>query len=261
MDSIEEIPGEGDDAKEKVIIFDDPMNSNDDSCQYLMMGIIQKFYRQENHPQLFLMTHNNHFYLQVTPNSKKYPSGSKNPEQRYFKFLKTEEKTSIQTILNDGENLKTLYDELWEELKYAYNQNKVTFLWNNMRRILETYNRFNFRNSSPIDIENEFDDSVDKVLAIALIKSLNVNSHVGYETDIDISGKTRDELKNIFSYIFDKLNAQNISLVTGPIKEIFIHIKRIAILTVATLLFWKLLFDILKVHSSLIINKIALSKI
>ena len=44
---------------------------------------------------------------------------------------------------------------------------------------------------------------------------------------------------------------QNISLVTGLIKEIFIHIKRVAILTVATLLFWKLLFDILKVHSSL----------
>ncbi|MDC0827051.1 AAA family ATPase [Lactococcus petauri] len=207
MDSIEEIPEEGETAKEKIVIFDDPMNSNDDSCQYLMMGIIQKFYRQENHPQLFLMTHNNHFYLQVTPNTKKYPTGTKNPEQRYIKFLKTEKKTSIHTISNDSENLKTLYDELWEELKYAYNQNKVTFMWNNMRRILETYNRFNFRNSSPADIENEFDDSVDKVLAIALIKSLNVNSHVGYETDIDISGKTRDELKNIFSYIFDKLNA------------------------------------------------------
>ncbi|KST88413.1 AAA family ATPase [Lactococcus lactis] len=207
MDSIEEIPDESERAKEKIVIFDDPMNSNDDSCQYLMMGVIQKFYRQENHPQLFLLTHNNHFYLQVTPHSKKYPSKSRNPEQRYIKFLKTENRTSMLTISCDSENIKTIYDELWEELKYAYEQNKVTFMWNNMRRILETYNRFNFKNNSPSEIENEFEDSVDKVLIIALIKSLNVNSHVGYETDIDISGKTRDELKDIFSYIFEKLNA------------------------------------------------------
>ncbi|MEX6496320.1 AAA family ATPase [Lactococcus sp. AK05] len=146
-------------------------------------------------------------YLQVTPHSKKYPSKSRNPEQRYIKFLKTENRTSMLTISCDSENIKTIYDELWEELKYAYEQNKVTFMWNNMRRILETYNRFNFKNNSPSEIENEFEDSVDKVLIIALIKSLNVNSHVGYETDIDISGKTRDELKDIFSYIFEKLNA------------------------------------------------------
>lgn len=127
--------------------------------------------------------------------------------KRYIKFLKTENRTSMLTISCDSENIKTIYDELWEELKYAYEQNKVTFMWNNMRRILETYNRFNFRNNSPSEIEDEFEDSVDKVLIIALIKSLNVNSHVGYETDIDISGKTKDELKNIFSYIFEKLNA------------------------------------------------------
>lgn len=207
MDSLNGELTEGQIEKEQIVIFDDPMNSNDDSCQYLMIGIIQKFYRKERHPQLFLMTHNTHFYLQVTPNSKKYPSPGKSPEQNYLRFMKTEDKTSIVPILNEGSNLKTIYDELWEELKFAYEHNKVIFMWNNMRRILETYNRFNFKNSSPSDIENEFDDSVDKVLAIALIKSLNVNSHVGYETDIDISGKTRDELKNIFLDVFDKLGA------------------------------------------------------
>lgn len=209
MDSLEGELAEEQIEKEQIVIFDDPMNSNDDSCQYLMIGIIQKFYRKERHPQLFLMTHNTHFYLQVTPNSKKYPSRGKSPEQNYLRFMKTEDKTSIVPILNEDSNLKTIYDELWEELKFAHEHNKVIFMWNNMRRILETYNRFNFKNSSPSDIENEFDDSVDKVLAIALIKSLNVNSHVGYETDIDISGKTRDELKNIFLDVFDKLGAVN----------------------------------------------------
>lgn len=70
MDSLEGEPAEGQIEKERIVIFDDPMNSNDDSCQYLMIGVIQKFYRKERHPQLFLMTHNTHFYLQVTPNSK-----------------------------------------------------------------------------------------------------------------------------------------------------------------------------------------------
>lgn len=206
MDSLEETYEENEIEKDKIVIFDDPMNSNDDSCQYLMVSILQKFYREQNHPQMFLMTHNNHFYLQVTPNTKKYPNKGKNPEQKYIKFLKSEKKTSIIPILKDSDNLKTIYDELWEELKYAYESDKVIFMWNNMRRILETYNRFNFKNSSPADIEKEFDDVVDKVLIIALLKSLNVNSHVGYETDIDISGKTRDELKNIFSNIFERLH-------------------------------------------------------
>ena len=207
IDSLESEPADGQIKKERIVIFDDPMNSNDDSCQYLMIGVIQKFYRKERHPQLFLMTHNTHFYLQVTPNSKKYPSHGKSPEQNYLRFMKTEDKTSIFPILDESSNLKTIYDELWEELKFAYKYNKVIFMWNNMRRILETYNRFYFKNGSPSEIENKFDDSVDKVLAIALIKSLNVNSHVGYETDIDISGKTRDELKNIFFDVFDKLDA------------------------------------------------------
>lgn len=208
MDSLEGESEEDENEKEKIVIFDDPMNSNDDNCQYLMMGVIQKFYRQDNHPQLFLMTHNNHFYLQVTPNSKKYPLPGKTPEQKYIKLLKTEDRASVIEVSKASENLKTIYEELWEELKYAYAHDKVIFMWNNMRRILETYNRFNFKNSSPSDIENEFDDSVDKVLAIALVKSLNVNSHIGYETDVDISGKTRDELKNIFLHVFEKLDAE-----------------------------------------------------
>lgn len=209
MNSLEDVQI-NEEGKTKIIIFDDPMTSNDDNCQYLMMGIIQKFYREQNHPQMFLLTHNNHFYLQATPSSKKYPTSNKpNTNQRYIRLLKTDGKSEVKVISNDSDNLKPIYEELWAELRYAYEHDKTIFMWNNMRRILETYNRFNYRRSSPADIEIRFDGLEDKALAIALVKSLNVNSHVGYETDIDISGKTKEELKEMLRDIFLKLGAED----------------------------------------------------
>ncbi|KMT59394.1 AAA family ATPase [Paenilisteria newyorkensis] len=208
MNNLEKVNAAGED-KAKIIVFDDPMTSNDDNCQYLMMGLIQKFYREQNHPQMFLLTHNNHFYLQATPNTKKYPTSKKpNPNQKYIRLLKTDGRSEVRVISNENENLKPIYEELWAELRYAYENDKTIFMWNNMRRILETYNRFNYRQASPADIENQFDRLEDKALAIALVKSLNVNSHIGYETDIDISGKNRDELKEILAEIFCKLGAE-----------------------------------------------------
>lgn len=197
-----------DEAKNKIVIFDDPMTSNDDNCQYLMMGIIQKFYQDQNHPQMFILTHNNHFYLQVTPSKKKYPTPGKSSNQKYMRLLKNDGKTEVKIIENSRDELKPIYDELWEELKFAYDHHKTIFMWNNMRRILETYNRFNYRQTSPRDIESQFDKITDKALAIGLVKSLHVNSHIGYETDIDISGKTRDDLKILFEIMFEKLGAK-----------------------------------------------------
>ncbi|WP_040977793.1 AAA family ATPase [Oceanobacillus jeddahense] len=193
-------------GKEKIVIFDDPMTSNDDNAQYLMIGLLNKYYQDDNNPQIFILTHNNQFFLQATPTTKKYPTDSKpNPNQKYIRLIKVEEKTDIQVIENHKDEIKPLYDELWEELKFAYDNNKPIFMWNNMRRIIETFNKFNYRKGSPSDIERQLVGMVDKTLATALIKSLNVNSHIGYQTDIDISGKTREELKNLFEDIFNRL--------------------------------------------------------
>lgn len=199
MSSLEKVTTENN-YKEKVVIFDDPMNSNDDNCQYLMIGLIQNFYRKENHPQMFLMTHNNHFFLQVTPNKLR-------KQHKYFHLIKIQEKSSMRQIENEAEKMKPIYNELWEELKFAYEHDKPIFMWNNMRRILETYSKFVFNMDSISDIEKKVEGSVDQTLVVALIKSLHVNSHVGYNTDVDISGKTKDELKIIFEDTFKSLGA------------------------------------------------------
>src|SRR5699024_7377372 len=70
--SLEDI--ENKNNKKKIIIFDDPMNSNDDTMQYLMITELQKIY-QGKEPAKFnpsrdyflCLTHNVHFYLNIQP--------------------------------------------------------------------------------------------------------------------------------------------------------------------------------------------------
>lgn len=185
--------------KGKIIIFDDPMTSNDDNVQYLMIGALQKLYEQQNHPQLFVLTHNNHFYLQMCPNKRKYD------KQNYLRLIKMNEKTEFVKITESKDDLKPLYHELWEELKFAYDNDKTTFMWNNMRRILEAFNRFVYGSEQPRDIERNIEEFEDKILVVSLIKSLHVNSHIGYETDVDISGKSKEELLEVFKKVFEAI--------------------------------------------------------
>lgn len=199
LNRLEDVDKSKENDKEKIIVFDDPMTSNDDNVQYLMIGALQKLYEQQNHPQLFVLTHNNHFYLQMCPNNKKYDI------QNYLRLIKMNEKTEFVKITKPKHDLKPLYHELWEELKFAYDNDKTIFMWNNMRRILETFNRFVYGSEQPRDIERNIGEFEDKILAISLIKSLHVNSHIGYETDIDISGKSKEELLEVFKKIFEAI--------------------------------------------------------
>ena len=47
-------------AKPQVVVFDDPMNSNDDTTQYLIISQLQKLIRDNEDKQIFLLTHNVH---------------------------------------------------------------------------------------------------------------------------------------------------------------------------------------------------------
>ena len=50
----------------QIIIFDDPMNSNDDTTQYLIISYLQDLINNLSETQqLFILTHNIHFYLNV----------------------------------------------------------------------------------------------------------------------------------------------------------------------------------------------------
>ena len=67
MFNLERVDG---DNKPKIVVLDDPMTSNDDTMQYIMIGEIQKYYRDLKDSNYFiLLTHNVHFYLNVRPNT------------------------------------------------------------------------------------------------------------------------------------------------------------------------------------------------
>lgn len=203
LNKLEDVDQNTEYDKGKIIIFDDPMTSNDDNVQYLMISALQKLYEQQNHPQLFVLTHNNHFYLQMCPNKRKYD------KQNYLRLIKMNEKTEFVKITEPKDDLKPLYHELWEELKFAYENDKTTFMWNNMRRILEAFNRFVYGSEQPRDIERNIGEFEGKILAVSLIKSLHVNSHIGYERDVDISGKSKEELLEVFKKVFEAIKFES----------------------------------------------------
>ena len=76
MFNLERIDG---DIKPKIVVLDDPMTSNDDTMQYIMIGEIQKYYRSLKEGNYFIvLTHNVHFYLNVRPNTAdKYTDSGK----------------------------------------------------------------------------------------------------------------------------------------------------------------------------------------
>ena len=76
-----------------------------------------------------------------------------------------------------------------------------------MRRILVTYGRFNFANDSPRKTEYNLPTSTDRILYLSLLKSLHVNSHIGIDTDIDLSGRIIETLLYAFYDVFASLKA------------------------------------------------------
>lgn len=200
MNSLKEVHNQG---KEQVIILDDPMNSNDDMTQYLMIGVITEFLNSQNHPQLIILTHNTHFYMQVRPTNM----GRKYGKYSCYHLQKTD-KTTISKINRESEDIKTMYLELWDELHFAYDQERSLLMWNSMRRIIESYNRFVYKNDSPRELTDKIVDSSERTLYLSLLKGTNVNSHSGLETDMDISTFNVETLKISFYNLFKDLDAE-----------------------------------------------------
>ncbi|WLR79639.1 AAA family ATPase [Limosilactobacillus reuteri] len=182
-------------SQEKVIIFDDPMNSNDDTTQYLIISELQKLLRSDKIDTIFILTHNIHFYLNVR---YKWWSKSGLSEKATFFLYKTKGVTTIQCIENKSQDIKNSYQSLWSELKWMYIQNEPDYMLNPIRRILETYMKFNGIESKELrscDAEAE--------------KLLNVNSHDIDDEYNDPNGKSVSQLIDILRRIFIDLNAED----------------------------------------------------
>lgn len=199
-----------DNKKNKIIIFDDPMNSNDDTMQYLIIQELLDLYRGENRKKFnpskdyfICLTHNVHFYLNIQPYGEQrkqvIKKEKKVEETKYTKmnFYRIENKKFLK-ISNIKEDLNTHYDSLWIELKEMYELKLINSMLNSMRRILETIIKFNGYNQN-IFYQND----------LVALKLFNVNSHSIDDLTTDIIGNDVEELLRIFREIFRNNNIED----------------------------------------------------
>lgn len=175
LGEIREIPM----RKPRLIVFDDPMNSNDDGMQYLIIEELQALMRGLLETDHFvLLTHNKHFYINV-----KYNHSYK--KDKFIRFQSDGRKTKIIVLTKDEEDFKTSYESLWNELKLLYNYDIIStdMLLNPIRRIIETFTKFNALDKTAF---------CNKVSGAK--KLFDVNSHSIDDMEAELNGKTKQEI-------------------------------------------------------------------
>lgn len=190
--------------REKIIVFDDPMNSNDDTMQYLITSeienIVKSIYpnkkdkniKMGSKDKLILLTHNAHFYLN---NLGRLPGiGRDGGYSRYniYKFMAIDGKTIIEKIDKANKDINSSYQRLWDEVVFLYEHKKPDLMLNPIRRIIETFCSF-----CAISKNDFYKGSKE------LKKLLDVNSHGIEDLEADLNGKTEEQIKDLLSEAFE----------------------------------------------------------
>lgn len=182
--------------KNKIIVFDDPMSSNDDKMQYLIIWELQRLYQgkdrdkfNEDRDIMAILTHNIHFYLNVQPhgNFKDKKDRTKYDKNNFYRIDHHE----FIKILSEKDDFKTNYEAMWVELKDLYECGHKLSMLNTMRRIIETFLKFNAFNQEIFYKDNE-----------QYLKLFNVNSHGIDDTTAVQYTETIDEMRDLFYQIF-----------------------------------------------------------
>ena len=180
--------------KDKIVVFDDPMCSNDDGMQYLIMEELNKLIKKDisGNDRFILLTHNKHFYINA-----KYQM--KYDKDCAIHFQSINGKTVINKIDSKEKDFKTSYQALWDELKilYSYDQANAELLLNPIRRIIETYTKFNAVSLT------KFYDQVSGAK-----KLFDVNSHYIDDLQAELNGKTKQDILDLSKQCFYSNNAE-----------------------------------------------------
>ena len=100
---------------------------------------------------------------------------------------------------NSDEDFKTNYEALWKELEFIYmNAPSDSMLLNPIRRIIETYTKFNCMKKS---------DMLSHVSGAE--KLFNVNSHSIDDLEAELNGKNRKDILNMMKKCFEEEGALN----------------------------------------------------
>lgn len=178
---------------QRCIVFDDPMNSNDDTVQYLIIEELQRLKDKHlcDNDIFILLTHNIHFYLNV-----KY--GCKYDKCNFYHLRKVKNSVDIFRIVSAEKDFKTNYAALWQELQFLLSQDNASpnMLLNPIRRIIETYTKFNGLNQSDFFVNTP-----------GARKLFNVNSHSIDDLEAELNGKLKQEIVALFKSCFEENNA------------------------------------------------------
>ncbi|MEG0416023.1 MAG: AAA family ATPase [Erysipelothrix sp.] len=181
-------------AEKRIIIFDDPMSSNDDVLQYVIIDELQKLMKRcSESDKVIILTHNNHFYLNVKY-SRRYN------QDKFIRFMPNGKSTDFKIITNENDDFKTNYQALWDELKFLYNNElaKPEMLLNPIRRIIETFTKFNAINKNDF-YKNQAGSK----------KLFDVNSHSIDDLEAELNGKEKTEILKIMKQCFVDNNSRD----------------------------------------------------
>lgn len=158
--------------------------------------------------QIFVFTHNSSFYI----NLKEWTKDPYTKKNRSFHLSAGPISSVIEQIKNKNEDIINNYDELWREAQFSYKQDQKQALWNQIRRILETYVKFNNRTAS---LENAVrkkiitaEDTEKKLIALQLVKIAHANSHSIDELMQDLSPWSKEQIRDAFKFVMESLGGQ-----------------------------------------------------
>lgn len=180
----------------KIVIFDDPMTSNDNNMQYIMIEelikLINASNKNDNIEQLIIMTHNHHFYLNLTGYLKE-----KYKKHQFLRFVSNGENTNIKLIKSKEEDFKSNYEALWQDLEFVYTSDKgrAGLLCNISRRIVDTYTNFN-----SISKTSFYRD------VVGAKKLFDVNSHEIEDLEADLLVEDKKKIIKILYNCFEENN-------------------------------------------------------
>lgn len=162
---------------------------NQEYGTHFNMADLRGFNTDINPIIMVILTHNVHFYLNVQPHGNfKDDKGRTKYDKNNFYRIDHHEFIKITT---EKEDLKTSYEALWIELKDLYECGHKLSMLNTMRRIIETFVKFNSLKQDRFYQGNE-----------QYLKLFNVNSHAIDDLSATQYTETTDEMRNLFFQIF-----------------------------------------------------------
>lgn len=162
-------------TSDRVVVIDDPVSSLDSDVLFIVSSLIKQLFaeirKKDSHlKQIFVLTHNVHFYKEITYDQRRKPETSLSDET-FWIVRKPGDHSSIE--FHPSNPIRTAYQLLWDELK-KFPVPALT-LQNTMRRILENY----FKILGGIDTNHlvgQF-EGLEKVQCQSLISWVNDGSH------------------------------------------------------------------------------------